>query len=155
MILKVTVRLPSRSYPKLSENVYIWHFYHRLINIFFLLKMVCRLASPCGRGLSWKTSSPWLSQLGGRRSCRSSIPRSVMSRSMSSSTCAVFQHSVAVAQGRRPTSTSKRARDARVNHVYTNFWWIKTARLERSDRQNVIRPHWETLSGYTRDWVVK
>jgi len=21
-------RLPSRSYPKLSENVYIWHFYH-------------------------------------------------------------------------------------------------------------------------------
>jgi len=34
MILKVTGRLPSRSYPKL-----------------FLLKMVCRLASPCGRGL--------------------------------------------------------------------------------------------------------
>ena len=26
--MKVTVRLPSRSYPKLSENVYIWHFYH-------------------------------------------------------------------------------------------------------------------------------
>jgi len=20
--------VPSRSYPKLSENVYIWHFYH-------------------------------------------------------------------------------------------------------------------------------
>ena len=51
MILKVTVRLPSRSYPKLSENVYIWQFYHWLIIIFFLLKMVCRLASPCGRGL--------------------------------------------------------------------------------------------------------
>ena len=29
------VRLPSRSYPKLSENVYIWHFYHWLIINFF------------------------------------------------------------------------------------------------------------------------
>ena len=28
-------RLPSRSYPKLSENVYIWHFYHWLIINFF------------------------------------------------------------------------------------------------------------------------
>ena len=27
-INRANVRLPSRSYPKLSENVYIWHFYH-------------------------------------------------------------------------------------------------------------------------------